>query len=64
VLRRWEPNENPPVAARVRSIARQATAATLEELGRNRLLVHGTRQTELLMGAVHGLRSAAIQLAK
>jgi tetratricopeptide (TPR) repeat protein len=62
VLRRCDPDRNPVLAAELRSVARQAAAGALEDLGRYRLLVHGTRQTELLMGAVHGLRGAAIHL--
>jgi hypothetical protein len=57
------PRENPRLAAELRTVARQATAGALEELGRSRLLVQGSRPTELLLRAVQGLRSAAIHLS-
>jgi hypothetical protein len=44
------------------AIARQATTGALEALGRNRLLVAGTRQTERLMDTVKELRLAAFHL--
>jgi hypothetical protein len=62
MLGRVSPREFPRLASELRTVARQATAGALEDLGRNRLLVQGSRSTELLMGAVQGLRSAAIHL--
>jgi hypothetical protein len=56
------PREFPRLYAELRTVARQATAGALEDLGRNRLLVQGSRPTELLLGAVQDLRSAAIHL--
>jgi hypothetical protein len=45
------------LAVGLRAIALKSAAGTLEGLGRNRLLVHGTRQTELIMQAVRDLRA-------
>jgi tetratricopeptide (TPR) repeat protein len=61
VLGRWDSKGSPEVAAELRAVARRATIGALEELGRTRLLVAGTRQTELLMSAVKELRAAAFQ---
>jgi hypothetical protein len=61
VLCRWDSNGNPGVHAELRAIAGQAAAGALEDLGRNRLLVAGTRQTELLMCTVRELRGAAFE---
>jgi len=60
VLERWDAHGCPDVAGQLREIARQAAAGALEELGRDRLLVCGTRQTELLMSTVRELRGAAL----
>jgi len=60
-LDRWDSDGGSKVASELRAIARQAAAAALAGLGRNRLLVAGTLQTELLMGAVRDLRGAAFQ---
>jgi hypothetical protein len=57
VLRRWDHGGDPVVGAQLREIARQAATGALEGLARNRLLVAGTRQTELLMSTVSDLRS-------
>jgi tetratricopeptide (TPR) repeat protein len=62
-LRRVSPRENPRLAAELRTVARQATSGALEELGRSRLLVQGSRPTELLLCAVQGLRSASMHLS-
>jgi hypothetical protein len=62
-LRRVDSREAPRLAAGLRTVARQATAGALEELGRSRLLLQGSRATELLMGAVRELRSTFVHLA-
>jgi tetratricopeptide (TPR) repeat protein len=56
MLRRCDPLAGTAVGAELRAIARQAAAGALEGLGRSRLLVAGTRQTELLMSTVRDLR--------
>jgi tetratricopeptide (TPR) repeat protein len=60
-LGRLEPHACPALATELRALARQAVSGALEGLGRNRLLVAGARQTELLMGTVRGLRNAVLQ---
>lgn len=62
VLGRMEIEPCSGTGAELRAIARQATVGALEELGRGRMLVEGTRQTELLMDTVRELRGAAVQL--
>jgi hypothetical protein len=56
-LRRPESRACRELAVGLRAIALKSAAGTLEGLGRNRLLVHGTRQTELIMQAVRDLRA-------
>jgi len=56
-LQRLDPNAHSELAVGLRAIALKAAAGALEGLARNRLLVHGTRQTELLVGAVRDLRA-------
>ena len=63
ILRRAGSCENPGLAADLRRVGRQATASALKELGRVRLLVQGARPTELLMGAVQGLRDTELRLS-
>jgi tetratricopeptide (TPR) repeat protein len=58
-LDRWDSGASPEGGEALRSIARRAAAGTLEELGRGRLLVSGTRQTERLVSTVRELREAA-----
>jgi tetratricopeptide (TPR) repeat protein len=57
MLRRWDHGGDPVTGARLRAIARKAAAGALEDLGRSRMLVAGTTQTELLMSTVKDLRS-------
>ena len=63
ILRRADSCGSPGLAADLRRVGRQATADALRELGRVRLLVQGTRPTELLLGAVQGLRCTALRLS-
>jgi hypothetical protein len=56
-LRRCDPLADTAIGAELRAIARQAADGALEGLGRSRLLVAGTRQTELLMSTVRDLRN-------
>jgi hypothetical protein len=60
-LGRWDPRGSSTVGSELIAISRQATAGALEVLGRNRLLVAGTRRTELVLGTVRQLRGAAFQ---
>ena len=60
VLQRWNFDERSPMRAELRLIARQATAGALEQLGRSRLLLHGTPRTQLLVRTVRELRAAAV----
>jgi hypothetical protein len=60
VLQRLDLDDAQPIAAELRTIARQATAGALEGLGRNRLLLEGTPQTELLLRTARELRGAAV----
>lgn len=59
VLRRWDSRGGPAVEAELRAVARKAVAGSLEGLSCNRLMIGGTRQTELLLRTVHELRAAA-----
>jgi hypothetical protein len=56
VIRRCDRVVDTDIGSELRAIVRQAAAGALEGLGRSRLLVAGTRQTELLMSTVRGLR--------
>ncbi len=56
-LQRLDPDASGELAIGLRAVALKAAAGALEALSRNRLLVHGTRQTELLMRAVRDLRT-------
>jgi tetratricopeptide (TPR) repeat protein len=48
------------IGDQLRTVARQAADGTLEGLGRNRLIVWGTRQAEILLKTVRELRSAVV----
>jgi tetratricopeptide (TPR) repeat protein len=56
-LQRLDRDVRGDLAIGLRAIALKAAAGVLEGLERNRLLIHGTRQTELLMGSVRDLRA-------
>jgi hypothetical protein len=58
-LQRLDPGACRELTAALRAIAQKAAAGALEGLGRSRLLVHGTLQTEVLMRAVKDLRAIA-----
>jgi hypothetical protein len=60
VLRRSDGVVDAGIGAKLRAIVHQAAAAGLEALKRSRLLVAGTRQTELLMSTVRDLRGLSI----
>jgi tetratricopeptide (TPR) repeat protein len=57
MIRRCDILGDAETGAQIRSMARQAAAGALQGLGRARLLVAGTKQTELLMSTVRDLRS-------
>jgi tetratricopeptide (TPR) repeat protein len=61
-LHRWGSSGEPKVGLELLAIAGQARSAALEGLGRNRLFLSGTRQTELILRTVDELRSAEFQL--
>lgn len=63
VLHRWNPGADPAMGAELRAVARQAAAGTLDGLRRKRLMVAGTRQTDLLLSAVSDLQNATAQFA-
>jgi hypothetical protein len=62
LLRRADSAGGPGLASGLRAVARQAAAGALEGLGRSRLLIEGTPQTNRLMATVSDLRHAAAQL--
>lgn len=60
-LGRWDCDGNPGIRLELHTIARRSAAAALEGLGRGRLIVAGSRQTELLLSTANDLRTAAFQ---